>query len=169
MEKIFSELDNVLQKSVSNCIADSIALSGGIDSSILAYYRKNEKPQAIAVISEDFLASDLTYCQLAAKTFELPLKIKTTPTDELLEAIEQTIKILKNFNDIEIRNSVVMYIVVKEIKELRALQFIRSTPGILAPLIGHKTESHVDENLKILEIPPIPENEFSELIKKLTS
>jgi len=55
------------------------------------------------------------------------------------------------------------------IPSLRALQFIRSTPGVLAPLIGHKTESHVDENLKILEIPPISENEFTELIKKLTS
>ena len=55
------------------------------------------------------------------------------------------------------------------IPSLRALQFIRSTPGVLAPLIGQKTESHVDENLKILEIPPIPENEFTELIKKLTS
>ena len=52
---------------------------------------------------------------------------------------------------------------------LRALQFIRSSPGVLAPLVGHKLESHVNENLEIMKIPPIDENEFSSLLKQLTS
>jgi len=52
---------------------------------------------------------------------------------------------------------------------LRALQFIRSTPGVLAPLVGHKLEAHVIENLEIMKIPPLEENEFSGLVKKLTS
>lgn len=52
---------------------------------------------------------------------------------------------------------------------LRALQFIRSTPGVLAPLVGHKLESHVDENLQIMQIPPIEANEFSSLLKQLVS
>ena len=52
---------------------------------------------------------------------------------------------------------------------LRCLQFIRSTPGVLAPLVGHKLESHVNENLKIMEISPISENHFNDLVKKLTS
>jgi aryl-alcohol dehydrogenase-like predicted oxidoreductase len=52
---------------------------------------------------------------------------------------------------------------------LRALQFIRSSPGVLAPLVGHKLESHVNENLEIMKIPPMEENEFSSLIKQLTS
>jgi len=52
---------------------------------------------------------------------------------------------------------------------LRALQFVRSTPGVLAPLVGHKTDSHVKENLEILKIPTIKSSEFEELVKKLTS
>ena len=52
---------------------------------------------------------------------------------------------------------------------LRALQFTRSTPGILAPLVGHKLEQHVQENIEIMKIKPIPENEFLDLVKKLTS
>lgn len=52
---------------------------------------------------------------------------------------------------------------------LRALQFTRSTPGVLSPLVGHKSESHVDENLEIMKIPPMSENEFHELIKKFTT
>jgi predicted aldo/keto reductase-like oxidoreductase len=51
---------------------------------------------------------------------------------------------------------------------LRALQFIRSTPGVLAPLVGQKSPTHVTENLEILKIPPMPENEFLALVKKLT-
>ena len=52
---------------------------------------------------------------------------------------------------------------------IRALQFIRSTPGVIAPLVGQKSESHVKENLKIMNITPFSESEFSDLIKKLKS
>ena len=52
---------------------------------------------------------------------------------------------------------------------LRALQFIRSTPGVFAPLVGHKIESHVKENLEIMKIPPMKEDEFSNLLKNLIS
>ena len=52
---------------------------------------------------------------------------------------------------------------------LRALQFIRSTPGIIAPLVGQKAPSHVLENLQIMHIPALTEDEFLMLVKKLTS
>lgn len=52
---------------------------------------------------------------------------------------------------------------------LRALQFIRSTPGVLAPLVGQKSTEHVSENLEILNIAPLSEDEFLALVKKLTS
>ena len=52
---------------------------------------------------------------------------------------------------------------------LRALQFIRSSPGVLAPLVGQKSPDHVSENLEIMKIPPLSENEFLALVKKLTS
>jgi len=52
---------------------------------------------------------------------------------------------------------------------IRALQFIRSSPGVLAPLIGQKSPEHVSENLEIMKIPPMVEDEFLTLVKKLTS
>ena len=52
---------------------------------------------------------------------------------------------------------------------LRALQFTRSTPGILAPLVGQKTPEHVSENLKIMQVPSIPPEEFQTLVKNLVS
>jgi len=52
---------------------------------------------------------------------------------------------------------------------LRALQFIRSSPGVLAPLVGQKSLEHVSENLEIMKIPPMGEDEFLALMKRLTS
>ena len=52
---------------------------------------------------------------------------------------------------------------------LRALQFIRSSPGVLAPLVGQKSAEHVSENLEIMQIPPLSNDDFVELVKKLTS
>ncbi|HUO57000.1 MAG TPA: aldo/keto reductase [bacterium] len=38
----------------------------------------------------------------------------------------------------------------------RALQFVRSTPGVTAALVGMKKKEHVVENLGVLKIPPAP-------------
>jgi aryl-alcohol dehydrogenase-like predicted oxidoreductase len=55
------------------------------------------------------------------------------------------------------------------IPSLRALQFIRSTPGVLAPLVGQKSQEHVAENLEIMKLPPISEEDYILLVKKLTA
>ena len=51
----------------------------------------------------------------------------------------------------------------------RALQFVRSTPGIIAPLVGHKSSSHVDENVELAKISPLSNADFFQLLKTLTS
>jgi asparagine synthase (glutamine-hydrolysing) len=48
---------------------------------------------------------------------KIPLSIYNVSTSTILEAVENTIRILKNFNDIEIRNNVVMYLAIKWAKE----------------------------------------------------
>jgi aryl-alcohol dehydrogenase-like predicted oxidoreductase len=51
----------------------------------------------------------------------------------------------------------------------RAIQFVRSTPGIIAPLVGQKSQIHIQENLDLLSKSVLSEKEFSDLIKKLSS
>jgi len=51
----------------------------------------------------------------------------------------------------------------------RALQFVRSTPGIIAPLVGQKSPAHVEENLQLTNTSVLSEAEFSELVNKLSS
>lgn len=35
------------------------------------------------------------------------------------------------------------------------IQFVRSNPGVLAPLVGHKSPAHVRENLFVASVPPM--------------
>jgi asparagine synthase (glutamine-hydrolysing) len=104
--RIYAILDEV----ISQCKADWISLSGGLDSSIIGHFIKDRSPKAIVVITEDFIASDLSYSQIVSKHLGIPLEIHNVSTEQILDGIKNTIKILKNFNDIEIRNSVVMYV-----------------------------------------------------------
>ncbi len=54
---------------------------------------------------------------MISKKFELPLIIKMVEHEELIMAINETIKILRVFNDIEIRNSIVMYLSIQAAKK----------------------------------------------------
>ena len=54
MESLIDQCRRVLQSSVTECKSKWIALSGGLDSSILAYLLKDQKPQAITIITKDF-------------------------------------------------------------------------------------------------------------------
>jgi len=117
LDEISKNLYKILEESCNSCTSNLISLSGGLDSSIIAYFLKQRKPKTIAIIAEDFVSTDLTYCQMISKEMQLPLSIYNVKTATILEAIEETIKILKNFNDIEIRNNVVMYLAIKWAKE----------------------------------------------------
>ena len=47
------------------------------------------------------------------------------------------------------------------------LQFVRSTPGVTAPLIGQKSDLHVTENMDVMKIPPLSDLEFNDLVKRM--
>ena len=117
MEDITKKLYQILEESCNSCESELIALSGGLDSSIISHFLRGKKVEGIAIIPEDFVSTDLTYCQRISKETEIPLTIYNSTTLEILEAVENTIKILKNFNDIEIRNNVVMYLAIKWAKD----------------------------------------------------
>ena len=107
----------ILTNAVNECKSDWIALSGGLDSSILAHLRKDQKPQTMTIITKDFLGTDLTFAQIIAKHLGLPLSLIQVSMEEVLDSINETIKILGNYNDIEIRNSIVPYIYLTTLKK----------------------------------------------------
>jgi aryl-alcohol dehydrogenase-like predicted oxidoreductase len=47
----------------------------------------------------------------------------------------------------------------------RAIQFVRSTPGITAPLVGMKRRAHLEENLEVSKAPPIAPEQIASLFR----
>ena len=68
--------------------------------------------------ADGFDASDLEFSKLAAKNCNLNLKLLRPDADELADAARKTADILGNFNDIEIRNATVMYVLLSNAKKL---------------------------------------------------
>lgn len=51
----------------------------------------------------------------------------------------------------------------------KLVQFVRSSPGVIAPLIGQKKAEHIEENLRLANIPPLSGEEFKQVLRVLTS
>ena len=84
----------VLQNSIEECKSEWIALSGGLDSSVIADLLKQRNPQGITIITKDFLGTDLTYAQIVAKHTGIPLSLMHINIEEILDSINDTINIL---------------------------------------------------------------------------
>ncbi|AJM92455.1 asparagine synthase C-terminal domain-containing protein [Nitrosopumilus piranensis] len=169
MNKTSKELYDVLEKSCNLCKSNLISLSGGLDSSIIAYFLKDRKPKTLAIIAEDFVSTDLTYCQLVSKEMNLPLTIYNVKTAEILDAVEQTIKILKNFNDIEIRNNVVMYLAIKWAKNNGAKSIITGDGAdeLFAGynFLVHKSEDELESEInRVCSIMHFPTQEIGKAL-----
>jgi asparagine synthase (glutamine-hydrolysing) len=117
LQEICSNLQKLVFDAVSDCKSECIALSGGLDSSILAFCLNGKKVKAFVTITKDFPSTDLVYSQLVAKQIGSPLEIQTASIEQVLFAIDKTIKILKVFNPIEIRNAIVMFMTINTVKE----------------------------------------------------
>jgi len=48
----------------------------------------------------------------------------------------------------------------------RALQFVRSSPGITTALVGMSREEHVRANAKLVAVPPATIDQFSKLFSR---
>lgn len=111
MDGLAGRVRGALAAACGRCGPGPVALSGGLDSSIIAHLLPGR--DAIAVASEDYVSTDLAYSQMAASHAGMRLALHTASTAEMLDGIEGTVRILGNFNDIEIRNSVVMWLAAR--------------------------------------------------------
>ena len=142
----------ILTNAVKECKSDWIALSGGLDSSILAHLRKDQKPQTMTIITKDFLGTDLTFAQIIAKHVGLSLSLIQVNMEEVLDSINETIKILGNFNDIEIRNSIVPYIYLTTLKN-KGINSVITGDGADEVFGGYnfllkKSDNEIEDELK---------------------
>lgn len=145
MQDISAKLKSVILDAVLRYNVESIALSGGLDSSILAYCVGNKKIKGFVMVAEDFPSTDLVYAQIVAKEVDIDLEVNASTTDELVGAVEKTIKILKVFNPIEIRNSIVAYLTMERAKE-DGCKSIMSGDGADELLAGYRFFQRLSTN-----------------------
>lgn len=54
-------------------------------------------------------------------------------------------------------------------KVAKLVQVMRSSPSVVAPLLGQKSPEHVQENLKVAHIPPLTKDEFAQAVDTLVN
>ena len=159
----------ILQDACAECESKWIALSGGLDSSILANLTNRQDIQAMTIITKDFVGTDLTYAQIMAKHAKIPLSLMHVNLEEILESVNETVKILGNFNDIEIRNSIVPYIYLNSLKN-NGISSIITGDGADEIFGGYnfllkKNEQELEEELKrIKKIMHFPSKEIGDAL-----
>ncbi|RLG07097.1 MAG: hypothetical protein DRN65_04120 [Thaumarchaeota archaeon] len=117
-ERLCRELRQVLTRAVERNLGDAILLSGGLDSSIIALLAsKVGDVKAVSVYLENSPGSDLRYAKMVAGFLGIEHLIRVFNLDELEDAIRSTIRILRTFDPMEVRNSAAIYIALRHAKD----------------------------------------------------
>ena len=117
-ERFCRELRQVLMRAVERNLGDAILLSGGLDSSIIALLAsKVGDVKAVSVYLENSPGSDLRYAKMVAGFLGIEHLIRVFNLDELEDAIRSTIRILRTFDPMEVRNSAAIYIALRHAKD----------------------------------------------------
>ena len=117
-EKLCKELREVLARAVERNLGDMILLSGGLDSSIIALIASRVRDvKVVSVYFENSPGSDLRYARIVADFLGIEHLTHVFDLDELEEAIRSTIRILRTFDPMEVRNSAAIYIALRHVRD----------------------------------------------------
>jgi len=108
----------LLEESVRRNLSEGILLSGGLDTSVLAFITsKFVSLKAFTVGLERAPAPDIEYATLVARKLRLRHFVYYFGEDELYDAVRKVVEIMKSFDPMEIRNSVAIYVGLRVMKE----------------------------------------------------
>lgn len=111
---ICEQLRNKLKEATIRQKADGILLSGGLDTSILAFIAK--PTTALTVALKNSQASDLYYSEKVSRLLGIKHKKLEFSIEEALNALPEAIRILKTFN-LALPNDLSIYFALKLAKE----------------------------------------------------
>jgi asparagine synthase (glutamine-hydrolysing) len=120
----------VFDEVIQDYVADSLLLSGGLDTSIIAclasrYFR----PRTLTVGFAGSEAPDLRYAKLVARQFNLSNEVKLFSLKEAAEAAVHVVRIIGSFDPMEIRNDIPIFIGMKRLKEIGVQSVITGDAG----------------------------------------
>jgi asparagine synthase (glutamine-hydrolysing) len=108
----------LLEKAVERNLTEGILLSGGLDTSILAATAsKFRSLKAFTAALRNAPAPDIKYATLMASNLEFKHFIHYFDKNELYDAIQRVIKVMRSFDPMEIRNSVTIYVALREARD----------------------------------------------------
>jgi asparagine synthase (glutamine-hydrolysing) len=114
----YSTVVRALEQSIRRNLTDGLLLSGGLDTAMLAYLAVNwSKPFCITVALEGAPAPDIGYAKLVASRLQLEHYVHYFGDEELEEGIRATIRTMKTFDPMEVRNSTAGYLALKVAKD----------------------------------------------------
>ena len=113
---ICEQLRSKLKEAVERSRADGILLSGGLDTSILAFVARPSTGFTVAL--KDSLASDLVYSERVSELLGIQHKKMEFTTEEALATLPEVIGILKTF-DLALPNDLSIYFALKLARENR--------------------------------------------------
>jgi len=118
INEICFKLRGLIEEAVKKNLAEGILLSGGLDTSILAFISsKFISLKAFTVALEGAPAPDIKYASLMAEKLNIKHFIHFINEDELYDAIYVVIKTVKSFDPMEVRNSAAIYAALKMASE----------------------------------------------------
>ena len=111
---IYEQLRNELAEAVERNRADAILLSGGVDTSILAFIAKPKIGFTVAL--KGSRAPDLHYSEKVSRLLGIESKKMEFTSNDAFEALPEVIGILKSF-DLALPNDLSIYFALKLAKE----------------------------------------------------
>jgi asparagine synthase (glutamine-hydrolysing) len=116
---LLPEVRALVNKVVQNNMADGISFSAGTDTSIIAYEAVKYKPKikALTVAFKHGNPKDTEYVKKMVAFLKLNHEFHVFDRDEVINAAERIVDVLKIFDPMEIRNSVPVYIALTVAKK----------------------------------------------------
>jgi asparagine synthase (glutamine-hydrolysing) len=105
-----AECREVVEGSIYRNSGDSLLLSGGLDTSIIAHVlARRQRPRCYVVFFPLADSPDIPYATSIAKRLGLDLEVLELAPAVLRERLADVIRVLRTFDPMEVRNSVVVY------------------------------------------------------------
>ncbi len=120
------ELRRLLTASVEGHAASCILLSGGLDTSILAHLARPFGLRAAVTVLANPDAPDGPFAERVARRYGYEHHVVVTDLEGLLQEAEDVVRVLRTFDPMEIRNSVV---VARGLKEAARLGYRTAMTG----------------------------------------
>jgi asparagine synthase (glutamine-hydrolysing) len=142
---LLPEVRTLVNKVVQRNMAEGILFSAGTDTSIIAYeaVKFNPNIKALTVEFEHGTPKDKEYVKKMVEFLKLNHELVVFGHDEMVNAAEKVVEILKTFDHMEVRNSVPVYIGLTAAKE-RGIKSVL-TGDALDELFGYPWQFHLSE------------------------